>query len=387
MIAPSEFHDLVARYHLDALLGFLLVTGAWWLCRRHVRRRSAAPDFPAAAGWLALAVPVVGGVCATVLVAEASAPRIAVLGVTALLAAVILIAATGLAVLRAELRMRIATERELQRAKAEADEASRAKGDFLAVMSHEIRTPLNAVLGFAHLLAESPLDETQRSHVSTILAEGARLGTLMNDILDLTKIEKGRLTLEQAPFSPIESAQDVIRLFGPRARQRGLELRLAAACDPALVVEGDPLRFRQIIVNLVDNALKFTPSGSVTITLEWAAPAASRANGQLAVRVRDTGIGIPAEKIGRLFQLFTQADSSTTRRYGGTGLGLAICQRLAHLMGGVISVRSEPGNGTEFTVAVPLSPFLLDAGEARPPRMKPVPSAPSARPRLAVAPQ
>jgi two-component system, sensor histidine kinase len=361
MIAPAEIGRVAAQFHLDALLGVVAVAAVWFACRRHAVRRGAAPDFSDAAGALALAVPFVGGVCAAALVAEASAARGAVLGITALLAAVILLAATGSALLRAELRRRAETERQLQKAKAEADEASRAKGDFLAVMSHEIRTPLNAVMGFAHLLDESPLDDTQRSHVATILSEGARLGTLLNDILDLTKIDKGRLVLESAPFSPIESAQDVIRLFGPRARQRGLELRLdAAACEASLILEGDALRLRQIIVNLVDNALKFTPSGSVTIALAWAAPVAGAPHGRLALRVRDTGIGIPPAKIGRLFQMFTQADSSTTRRYGGTGLGLAICQRLVHLMGGEIAARSEPGAGTEFAVALPLPPFAAE---------------------------
>jgi hypothetical protein len=370
MSAPLEIGRAAAQFHLDALLGVAAVAAVWFACRRHVARRGAAPDFSEAAGALALLVPVLGGGCAAVLVPEASAARGAVLGVTALLAAVILLAATGLALLRAELRRRAETERQLQQAKAEADEASRAKGDFLAVMSHEIRTPLNAVMGFAHLLDESPLDATQRSHVATILAEGARLGTLLNDILDLSKIDKGRLVLECAPFSPIESAQDVLRLFGPRARQRGLDLRLdAAACEAALIVEGDALRFRQVVVNLVDNALKFTPRGSVTIALAWAAPAAGTRHGRLALRVRDTGIGIPREKIGRLFQMFTQADSSTTRRYGGTGLGLAICQRLVHLMGGEIAAHSESGAGTEFAVELPLP--LFDTEPAAVPRLRP----------------
>ncbi len=376
MLPLSDLYLAAARHHLDALLVIVLAGAGWLACRHHAARMGASRELSVFACALAFAAAIAGALLATRIELLTAPPepaldasmlltRATILGMTALLCAVALLAANRSALLRAQLRDRAEAERRLQQAKDAADEANRAKGDFLAVMSHEIRTPLNAVMGFANLLGESRLDDTQRSYVTTILGEGARLGSLINDILDLSKIEKGRLSLEQAPFAPVESAQDVLRLFGPRATQRQIELRLHAPLGPALIVEGDPLRFRQILVNLVDNALKFTPRGSVTIALAWIAPATDATLGRLTVRVRDTGIGIAREKIGRLFQMFSQADSSTTRRYGGTGLGLAICQRLTHLMGGEITVRSEDGTGTEFTVELPLPLFALDAEPAR----------------------
>ena len=376
MFVLSELYLAAARHHLDALVVIVLTGAGWLACCRHATRCGASRELSLAACVLAAAAAVAGALLASRIELLTAPPepaidasmlltRATILGMSALLAAVALLAANRSALLRAELRDRAEAERRLQQAKDAADEANRAKGDFLAVMSHEIRTPLNAVMGFANLLGESRLDDTQRSYVTTILGEGARLGSLINDILDLSKIEKGRLALEQVPFAPVETVQDVLRLFGPRAAQRQIELRLDAPIDHVLIVEGDPLRFRQILVNLTDNALKFTPRGSVTIALGWEPPAAGAAQGRLTVRVRDTGIGIVREKIGRLFQMFTQADSSTTRRYGGTGLGLAICQRLAHLMGGEITVRSEAGAGTEFTVELPLPPFALEREPAR----------------------
>jgi CheY-like chemotaxis protein len=248
-------------------------------------------------------------------------------------------------------------------------------------MSHEIRTPLNAVMGFANLLAESRLDDAQRGYVATIMTEGARLGSLINDILDITKIEKGRLILERLPFAPAETVQEVLRLLSPRAAEKNLELRFEAHLAGPLLVGGDPLRFRQIIVNLVDNAIKFTPRGSVTVFMSWNAPAGGAAqDGELAIRVSDTGIGIAPDKVKGLFRMFVQADTSTTRRYGGTGLGLAICQRLVMLMGGEITARSTQGEGSEFSFKLPLplfshpiesTPAAPDPGRkrTRPPRI------------------
>jgi signal transduction histidine kinase len=239
-----------------------------------------------------------------------------ILGGAALTCVVVLMSAVRLALLRAELRVHADAGRQLQQAKATADEASRAKSDFLAVISHEIRTPLNAVMGFANLLGETRLDDAQRGYVTTIATEGARLGALINDILDLTKIEKGRLVLERLPFSPVETAQDVMRLLSPRATEKKLDLRFEAHLAGPLLVAGDPLRFRQILVNLLDNAIKFTPGGSVTLFMAWSPPVAGTAHGELALRVRDSGIGIPAEKLRDVFKMFMQADTSTTRRYG-----------------------------------------------------------------------
>ena len=251
------------------------------------------------------------------------------------------------------------TERQLHEAKIAADEASRAKSDFLAVMSHEIRTPLNAVMGFANLLGESRLDDAQRGYVATITSEGARLGSLVNDLLDLSKIEEGRLVLERLPFAPAEVAHEVLRLLQGRAQEKKIELRFEAQLAGPLLVAGDPLRFRQILVNLIDNAIKFTPQGIVILFLHWEPGTGGMGAGELSVRVRDTGIGIPPEKIGQLFQKFMQADTSMTRRYGGTGLGLAICQRLVSIMSGQIRVESKLGQGSDFIFSIPLVPVAL----------------------------
>jgi signal transduction histidine kinase len=376
MPALSEIYLSAARHHLDAFLVIALACAGWLACCRHTARLGAGRELSVAACMLAVAAAIAGALLASRIELFTAPPepaldasmlltRATILGMTALLCAVALLATNRSALLRAELRDRAEAERRLQQAKTAADEANRAKGDFLAIMSHEIRTPLNAVMGFANLLGESRLDETQRSYVDTIRNEGARLGTLINDILDLSKIEKGHLTLECVPFCPSEIADDVRRLFGPRAQQRNIELRLNVGDTASLVVEGDPLRLRQVLVNLVDNALKFTARGSVTIALAWKPPAIQSGPGQLTLRVSDTGIGIAREKVGRLFQMFTQADSSTTRRYGGTGLGLAICQRLAHLMGGEITVRSEFGEGSEFAVQLPLPSVPLPMDDTR----------------------
>jgi signal transduction histidine kinase/ActR/RegA family two-component response regulator len=285
--------------------------------------------------------------------------RIIVLAPTTALMGGFLALTAFVGVTRRRSRAQHETERQLHEAKIAADEASRAKSDFLAVMSHEIRTPLNAVMGFANLLAESRLDDAQRGYLATITSEGARLSSLVNDLLDLSKIEEGRLVLERLPFAPAEVAHEVLRLLQPRAQEKKIDLHFEAQLAGPLLVAGDPLRFRQILVNLVDNAIKFTPQGTVTLFLQWQPGPAGTAAGELSVRVRDTGIGIPPEKIGDLFQKFMQADTSMTRRYGGTGLGLAICQRLVALMGGQIRVESKLGHGSDFIFNLPLVPVAL----------------------------
>jgi len=389
MLSTSTWLEAIVRWRLDAA-GVLLATllgcyvTRWW-----VRRQGASTEFSPLVCFAVCALAVAGALLAewsvllvnprldagTVTVALA---RGTLLGSVALLGLVILVAAARLAALRREIRHHAAIEAELQRAKAAADEASRAKGDFLAVVSHEIRTPLNAVMGFANLLGGTRLDEAQRGYVATITSEGARLTSLVSDILDLTKMEGGRLQLERLPFAPAETAHDVLKLMSARAREKDLELRFEAQLAGPLLVAGDPLRFRQILVNLVDNAVKFTPRGSVTVYLQWIAPPAPGQTGQLLVRVRDTGIGIPPDRLAGLFQMFVQVDSSTTRRFGGTGLGLAICRRLVELMGGRISAQSELGVGSDFSVTIPFAlvaqpelpvPETEPAAPARPPRI------------------
>ena len=245
------------------------------------------------------------------------------------------------------------TEEALVLARIAADAGSRAKSDFLATMSHEIRTPMNGVLGFAELLRGTPLDEVQGRFVDTILGSGQTLLRLINDILDFSKIEAGRMRMEALPFDLPGVVQEVAGLLSPQARGKNLYLRVQFDAEVPRRFIGDPTRLRQVLLNLVGNALKFTRSGGVTIQL-LGIPGNVPA---VRCEVTDTGIGIPADKQAGLFTLFTQADSSTTRQYGGTGLGLAIARRLVELMGGNIGLVSEPGKGSTvwFTLAGPES--------------------------------
>jgi PAS domain S-box-containing protein len=237
--------------------------------------------------------------------------------------------------------------RQAEELAIEAEAASQAKSAFLATMSHEIRTPMNAVIGMADLLQDTPLTVEQQDYIKTIRASGESLLAVINDILDFSKIESGRLELEQRPFDVrrlISDVFDVIR--GPATEKR---LKLIADVHDAVPEEliGDPARLRQILLNLLSNAVKFTPAGEVAVQVS-AAPAGPGQPLTVTLAVRDTGIGIPSDRVERLFKPFSQADSSTTREYGGTGLGLAITRRLAELMGGTIWVESAPGIGSTF---------------------------------------
>jgi PAS domain S-box-containing protein len=237
-------------------------------------------------------------------------------------------------------------ELELERAVRAAEDASRAKGEFVANMSHEIRTPLNAIVGLIHLLQRTELDARQRGLAGNLDRASVTLLDIVNDILDFSKIEAGHLELENVDFSLGELLDELATLVQTRARTKDVEVlfRTDPEIPPGLV--GDPLRLRQVLVNLCDNAIKFTDSGEVVVRtlLE------ERTQNEIVLRfaVRDTGIGISAEQQSRLFQPFSQADGSTSRRFGGSGLGLSICKRLVEMMGGRISVDSEPGRGSEF---------------------------------------
>ena len=305
--------------------------------------------------------------------------------VVGVLTALIAASFAWVAVLRTRVRRQTET---LRQAKDAAEAASRAKGEFLANMSHEIRTPMNGILGMAGLALEATSPEEQREYLALVKASGESLLQLINDILDLSKIEAGKLDLESIAFDPRQLVADTMKLIEWRAAQKALALDWHVDRDVPAALTGDSMRLRQVLLNLLSNALKFTDSGKIAVRMNVDPPsAADRAKAAsegearqpeepvtIRISVSDTGVGIHRDKHETIFENFTQADGSTTRKYGGTGLGLAISARLVAMMGGHIWVESEPGRGSTFQLTVRLAPA--------PPVPRQVPSATIAPPVL-----
>ncbi len=250
---------------------------------------------------------------------------------------------------------------ELEVARDAAQAASRAKSEFLANMSHEIRTPLNAVVGLTEVTLRTDLDDTQRDYLNTVLDSAESLLGVLNDILDFSKIEAGKLDLDRVPFSVFDTVEDTLTSLAMRAEQKGIEL--ACYVDPTLppLMTGDPGRLRQVITNLVSNAIKFTERGEVVLRVD---PETRGPSMLTRFSVTDTGIGISSNQLDRLFEPFEQADASTTRRFGGTGLGLAISRRLVEMMGGQIRAQSKPGRGSTFSFSARFD--VLEGAQDRP---------------------
>lgn len=254
-------------------------------------------------------------------------------------------------------------EQELAAAKTAAEEGARAKAQFLAMISHEIRTPLNGIIGMSDVMLSGPLDPDHRSNLQTILASGEGLLTIINDILDLSKLEAGKMEIEKTPFDLRAELQAALAVVHPLADEKGLSLTVDVNGLPDGEILGDPGRVRQVLLNLLGNAIKFTKTGGITLRASADCPSSPN---RITIAVQDTGIGIPDDRLDHIFDAFAQADSATTRHFGGTGLGLAISRQLAQQMGGDVTVTSTPGVGSCFTMGFATAVPEPRAESARP---------------------